>query len=39
MAQAERHDADTILTTDGRHFRAVKLSLSPPPELPLLDGV
>jgi len=36
MAQAERHRADAILTTDGRHFRAVKLSIQPPPELPLL---
>jgi predicted nucleic acid-binding protein len=36
MAQAERHQAEAILTTDGRHFRAVKLKLSPAPEYPLL---
>jgi hypothetical protein len=36
MAQAERYSADAILTTDGRHFRAVKLSISPPPDFPLL---
>jgi predicted nucleic acid-binding protein len=37
MAQAERYRAETILTTDGRHFRAVKLSISPSPSFPLLD--
>src|SRR5438309_10887716 len=26
MAQAERHQARIIVTTDGRHFRAVRLS-------------
>jgi predicted nucleic acid-binding protein len=36
MAQAERHQAEAILTTDGRHFRAVKLAISPAPEFPLL---
>lgn len=36
MAQAERHVAEAILTTDGRHFRAVKLAISPPPDFPLL---
>ena len=38
MAQAERHRADSILTTDGRHFRAVKLAIHPAPDFPLLDG-
>jgi predicted nucleic acid-binding protein len=38
MAQAERHRAEAILTTDGRHFRAVKLAIAPPPALLLLDG-
>jgi predicted nucleic acid-binding protein len=37
MAQAERHHAEAILTTDGRHFRAVKLSITPSPALPLLE--
>jgi predicted nucleic acid-binding protein len=37
MAQAERHQAEAILTTDGRHFRAVKLSITPSPALPLLE--
>lgn len=37
MAQAERHRAESILTTDGRHFRAVKLSIQPTPDFPLLD--
>jgi uncharacterized protein len=37
MAQAERHKARAILTTDARHFRAVKLAIRPPPEFPLLD--
>jgi hypothetical protein len=36
MAQAERHRAEAILTTDGRHFRAVKLAITPSPVLPLL---
>lgn len=36
MAQAERHRAEAILTTDGRHFRAVKLAIDPPPDLPLV---
>ncbi len=36
MAQAERHRAEAILTTDGRHFRAVKLAIAPAPYLPLL---
>jgi uncharacterized protein len=38
MAQAERHEASAILTTDGRHFRAVKLSIRPAPAFPLLDA-
>ena len=29
MAQAERHEADAILTLDRRHFRAVKLAGAP----------
>jgi len=37
MAQAERHRARTIVTTDARHFRAVKLNLRPPPRLIPLD--
>lgn len=36
MAQAERHHAEAILTTDGRHFRAVRLAISPAPDFPLL---
>lgn len=31
MAAAEHHGARAIVTTDLRHFRAVKLKLSPPP--------
>lgn len=38
MAQAERYAADAILTTDGRHFRAVKLAIAPPPDFPLLQA-
>jgi len=33
MAQAERHRARVIVTTDLRHFRAVKLALRPAPAL------
>jgi uncharacterized protein len=33
MAQAERHRAHTIVTTDARHFRTVKLDLPQPPRL------
>ncbi len=38
MAQAERHKASIIVTTDGRHFRAVKLGIDPPPRLVPLDS-
>lgn len=38
MAQAERHKARVIVTTDARHFRAVKLSIQPPPRLVPLDA-
>ncbi|MBI2892762.1 MAG: PIN domain-containing protein [Deltaproteobacteria bacterium] len=38
MAQAERHHARVIVTTDARHFRAVKLRISPPPRLVPIDG-
>ncbi|MBI5160238.1 MAG: PIN domain-containing protein [Micrococcales bacterium] len=37
MAQAERHRARIIVTTDERHFRAVKLRIQPPPRLVPLD--
>jgi predicted nucleic acid-binding protein len=37
MAQAERHRARVIVTTDARHFRAVRLKLDPPPRLVPLD--
>jgi hypothetical protein len=37
MAQAERHHAEAVLTTDGRHLRGVKLSITPSPALPLLE--
>lgn len=37
MAQAERHRARVIVTTDARHFRAVKLSIRPPPRLVPVD--
>ena len=37
MAQAERHRATTIVTTDARHFRAVHLELPSPPALVPLD--
>lgn len=37
MAQAERHRADIIVTTDGRDFRPVKLDLPKPPRLVPLD--
>jgi uncharacterized protein len=37
MAQAERHRARIIVTTDARHFRAVRLKLDPPPRLVPLD--
>jgi predicted nucleic acid-binding protein len=33
MAEAERHGARAIVTTDLRHFRAVKLRISPAPPL------
>lgn len=38
MAQAEHHGAHVIVTTDARHFRAVHLSIDPPPRLFPLDG-
>jgi predicted nucleic acid-binding protein len=38
MAQAERHKARIILTTDAHHFRAVRLAIEPPPRLVPLDG-
>lgn len=38
MAQAERHHARTIVTLDARHFRAVRLSLNPPPRLMPVDA-
>ena len=37
MAQAERNKASVIVTTDGRHFRAVRLKLEPMPRLVPLD--
>lgn len=37
MTQAERRKASVIVTTDGKHFRAVKLKLDPPPRLVPLD--
>jgi len=37
MAQAERHKARIIVTTDERHFRAVRLTLKHPPRLVPLD--
>lgn len=37
MAEAERHGARVIVTT-GKHFRAVKLKLRPPPALVPLDA-
>ena len=37
MAQAERHRAEAILTTDARHFRTVRLAIVPSPALPLLE--
>lgn len=37
MAQAERHSARIILTTDGRHFRGVRLKVKVPPKLVPLD--
>ena len=37
MAQAERHRAHVILTTDARHFRAVRLKLDRVPRLVPLD--
>jgi uncharacterized protein len=37
MAQAERHRARIIVTTDARHFRAVRLKLDPPPRLVPID--
>lgn len=38
MAQAERHAARVVVTTDGRHFRAVKLTIRPAPRLVPIDG-
>lgn len=38
MAQAERHHASVIVTTDERHFRAVRLALQPAPRLFPIDG-
>jgi uncharacterized protein len=37
MAQAERHRAQVIVTTDARHFRAVSLRIQTPPRLVPLD--
>lgn len=37
MAQAERHQARVIVTTDARHFRAVKLAIRPAPKLVPID--
>lgn len=37
MAQAKRHRARVIITTDARHFRAVRLKLDPTPRLVPLD--
>jgi uncharacterized protein len=37
MAQAERHRAEAVLTTDGRHFNAVELKVRPYPAFPLLE--
>jgi predicted nucleic acid-binding protein len=37
MAQAERHRARVIVTTDARHFRAVSLRIQTPPRLVPLD--
>lgn len=37
MAQAEYHSASIIVTTDARHFRAVRLAINPPPSLVPLD--
>lgn len=38
MAQAERHKAAVIVTTDARHFRAVRLATKPAPRLVPLDA-
>ncbi len=38
MAQAERHRAAVIVTTDERHFRAVRLAIDPAPRLVPLDA-
>jgi uncharacterized protein len=37
MAQAERHRTRVIVTTDARHFRAVRLAIQPAPRLVPLD--
>jgi uncharacterized protein len=37
MAQAEHHVAQIIVTTDARHFRAVRLAIQPRPRLVPLD--
>jgi uncharacterized protein len=37
MAQAERHRARMIVTTDARHFRAVELAIRPTPKLVPID--
>ncbi len=37
MAQAERHKAHIIVTTDERHFRAVRLAVKQQPRLVPLD--
>jgi predicted nucleic acid-binding protein len=37
MAEAERHGAHVIVTTDARHFRAVKLRIDPVPRLAPID--
>jgi predicted nucleic acid-binding protein len=37
MAEAERHRAEAIVTTDARHFRAVHLRIQPAPRLIPLD--
>jgi hypothetical protein len=37
MAQAERHQATVIVTTDERHFRAARLAIDPAPRLVPLE--
>jgi len=38
MAQAERHQAEAIVTLDARDFRAVRLAVEPAPRLVPLDS-